>query len=153
MQNQLNRRQALTGITLAGAIGMLPIAAAAVAQRDPDAAILQSWEARQAALARIEARGDYFDAEEHSATDAAIYDGADALITRATASTPKGMLAQAWVALSYVQDSFSATNQRQNALIRRAAYSELLKEGEHLDWELRTILAVIRSLRTVAGEA
>ncbi len=154
MENQLSRRQALAGIGVAGATAALPIAGAAIAQAQAhgDTAILAAWEARQAALARIEKRGTFFDAEDHSPADVEIYDAADELIGKATATTPRGLLAQAWVALAYAQDSFSLTNQRQNALIRRADY-EALAADKKLDWEPRTILALIRSLRAMIGEA
>ncbi|HEX8444393.1 MAG TPA: hypothetical protein VF631_12190 [Allosphingosinicella sp.] len=152
MNTQLPRRATMTGIALAGATSRAPIAIASIAKPRADADILRTWDHRQCALAEIEARGDYFDAEQESPTQAAIYDQADEQIARATATTLRGLLAQAWVALSYVQDSFSEVNRRQNALIRRADYDGLIAEGEYLDWEVQTQLAVIRSLRNMTGE-
>jgi hypothetical protein len=133
MSQQLSRRQALTGLTLAGATGMLPIVAASIAKaNDGDSAILGAWDRRQKALQRIEARGTYFETETHSPELAEVYDAADNFITKATATTPRGLLVQAWVAMSYVQDSFTETRQRQNALIRHADYDALAKD-EDLD--------------------
>jgi hypothetical protein len=154
MTDRLTRRTALAAIGGAGALAV-PAAALAAATRSTgsDAAILNAWEARQSALARIESRGTFFDAEEQSPADIAIYDQADEVIATATATTPQGLLAQAWVALAYAQDSFTEGNRRQNELIRNTDYAGLLAEGDYLDWEIRTQLAVIRSLRTMTGEA
>jgi hypothetical protein len=152
MQTQMSRREALAGIGFIGTASTGMWAAIAYARSDGDEAILAAWDRRQAALAVIEANGPYFDAETDSPEAAAIYDEADVAIAKATATTPRGLLVQAWVAASYVQDSFNEVGRRQNAMIRRADYAGLLGEGAYLDWELQTQLAVIRSLRAMTGE-
>jgi hypothetical protein len=152
MSAALSRRAALTGIGLAGATAMLPITAASLPKGGGDAEILAAWKVRQAALAKIESRDTYFDAETHSPVEAELFDKADQAITKATATTLQGLLAQAWVALSYTQPSFTAECARQNDLIRRADYNVLERE-RGLDWEINTQLATIRSLRAMIGEA
>ena len=110
MSPALSRRAALTDLALAGGAALAPVAIAWLPKASGDSEILAAWKVRQAALTKIEQRGSYFHAEEHSPVKSALFDKADEAITAATATTPRGLLAQAWVALSYVQNSFTETN-------------------------------------------
>jgi hypothetical protein len=139
---------------LLGAISTAPLAIVTPALAAPagDAAILSAWEVRQRALALIVERGPYFECEDHSPQLTEVYDQADNRIIKTTATTAAGGLAQAWVTWSYIGVEHNDRDKRVGDMIRRADFAALEAE-RGLDFEHVCMLQIVRTLRTLAGEA
>lgn len=113
----------------------------------PDAAILQAWELRRGAYARLYALPDEPhgapSAEYHACND--VIDAAEAVIQREIAATPRGVAAQAWTALWH-HPSITDAEQPQLVAVTEGNLQHFLELGSRLDWELRLHVAVLRSL-------
>lgn len=144
-------RRAILGAALLTPIAAVPFAKGAMASA-PDAEIITAWAARQQAMATIYARGDYREAERHSPAESAIMDAADMKISDTRATTPQGALAKAWVAWAYQGTEFHPDDQRIGDMIRNADIVALTREVD-LDFQHQTILGLVQSLRTLAGES
>jgi hypothetical protein len=117
----------------------------------PDAAILAAWDRRAAAFEALRrlpidaaTGGSTPEQDEHWA----IADAAEAEICAAVATTPRGAELQLWVAATYVFDTAE-----DEAPCYRADLDWLNTKFAGLDWTHKLMVATIRSLRAMGGEA
>lgn len=114
-----------------------------------DAAIIEAWEARTEAFAKLPGlrpadTDDYTPDEE--AQWAIIY-AAEKVIHAGTASTPQGAEAQLWTSLYYL----FIDNEQVNAT-HRCDVDWFLTRDEDFDWSERLAFAAIRSMRAMQAE-
>jgi hypothetical protein len=122
----------------------------------PDAAILNAWERRTAAYARYNAlpsdvRADPTFSFADGMTDAerrewAIIDEAEADIVEAVATTPAGVAAQLWTALSHI-----VTERRHVEAVQRGDLVAMIAFNHELDWNEKLIVSALRSLYAMEG--
>lgn len=122
---------------IAATAAAAPFPAIALPINHPDAALEAAWQ-------RLVIARDTLDliAEDHSQIEReqwAIVDEAEALIQRATATTPRGAALQLWVALSHTLDTNG-----EDKLVRAGDLEAL--EARQVDWNARCIFAALRSL-------
>lgn len=87
----------------------------------PDARLLDAWNRRQLALARIEAMGDFFDSEEHSPEATREFDAADAAVFEEPAVSLEGAIAKLWTVAQFCLGNLQSDLARDAAAaIRRA---------------------------------
>lgn len=154
MATQTTRRALLGGAGLAAAVAIVPAIAASTTTGN-DAELLARWNMRQDLYAQACARGPWFYAETRSRELCVKHDAQEIPITSATAETVRGALAQAWLAWDAQGDVRTEADRKLAALIHSADFAALadLERRKQLDWDDTTMFAVIRSLRTLAGEA
>jgi len=114
-----------------------------------DAAIIDAWNARTEAFAKLPGlrptdTDDYTPDEE---AQWAIIDAAEKIIHAGTAATPQGAEAQLWTSLYYL----FIDNEQVNAT-HRCDVDWFLARDEDFDWSERLALAAIRSLRAMQAE-
>lgn len=118
-----------------------------VSDDSPDAELLEAWNERQMALAMIEERGRYYNAETHAPRASKMFDAAEARVDKLPATTFHGILAKLWVALAasggHVRDE---EDRAQGDAIRRADLAEVEAFATELEYEQSTILSAIRSV-------
>ena len=123
---------------------------ASIANSDPDAAIFNAWNRRQAASRDYNALpfADYEDChgaytpEEQAVLD--IIDAAEEEIRSSIAATPQGIALQLWVALHAL-----VTQRDDNRAANEADLEYFEHKGEEADWNVRMIVAAIRSLQNM----
>ncbi|MBL9066452.1 MAG: hypothetical protein JNN10_09185 [Sphingopyxis sp.] len=118
----------------------------------PDGAILEAWGRRSVASA-IYASLPFSDCpnaaytpEEKAQID--IMDAAENLICAATATTPQGVAIQLWTALAHVEQ-----DREPEAAINIMDLDWFLLDETRFDWNVRLILAALKSLRAIGGAA
>jgi len=155
MNTQTTRRALIGGAGFAAAVAAVPAIAARSTITGNDAELLARWDMRQDLYAQACARGPWFYAETHSSELCVKHDAQEIPITSATAETVRGALAQAWLAWDAQGDVRTEDDRKLAALIHSADFTALadLERRKQLDWDDTTMFAVIRSLRTLAGEA
>lgn len=123
-----------------------------IAPAKDDAAILAAWGRRSVACA-IYATLPFSDCpkveytpEEQAQID--IMDAAEILICEATATTPQGAAIQLWTALAHIEQDTHA-----EAAINIMDLDWFLRDETQFDWNVRLILAALRSLRAIGGAA
>jgi hypothetical protein len=123
-----------------------------IAPAKDDAAILAAWGRRSVACA-IYATLPFSDCpkveytpEEQTQID--IMDAAEILICDATATSPQGAAIQLWTALAHIEQDRDA-----EAAINIMDLDWFLTDETRFDWNVRLILAALRSLRAIGGEA
>lgn len=153
--NTTTRRALIGGAGLAAAVAVIPANAARSTTTGNDAELLARWNMRQDIYAQACARGPWFYAETHSSELCVKHDAQEVPIVNATAETFRGALAQAWLAWGAQGDVRTEDDHKRAALIHAADFSALadMERRKELDWDDSTMFAVIRSLRTLAGEA
>lgn len=118
-----------------------------VSDDSPDFALVEAWNDRQIALAMIEERGRYYNADSDAPTATKMFDAAELRITQLPATTFPGILAKLWVALAASGGKVRDEEHRaQSDAIRRADLAEVEAFGVELEYEQSTILSAIRSL-------
>ena len=155
MNTQTTRRALIGGAGLAAAVAVVPAIAARSTASGNDAELLARWNMRQDLYAQACARGPWFYAETHSSELCEKHDAQEIPIASTTAQTVQGALAQAWLAWGAQGDVRTEDDHKRAALIHSADFAALadLERGKQLDWDDTTMFALIRSLRTLAGEA
>lgn len=111
-----------------------------------DSAILAAWERRVAAYNVInggELRGSVCTAAPYWA----IVDECGKLIHSTVAQTARGIEIQIWTALH----NSSAYNKSEEQAILSMDLDYVSKHAENFDWDTRTMVAAIRSLRAMEG--
>lgn len=154
--NTTTRRALIGGSGLAAVVAITPaIAAPSATVASKDTELLRHWEGRQRSYAQIVANGSYYTGELHSPEATRRHDAHEVPIVAATATTARGALAQAWLAWDAQGQIRSEDDRNRYALIHAADFDALadLERRKELDWDDSTMFAVIRSLRTLAGEA
>lgn len=155
MSTQTTRRALIGGAGLAAAVAVVPAIAARSTANGNDAELLARWNMRQDFYGQACARGPWFYAETHSSELCAKHDAQEVPIVNATAETIRGALAQAWLAWDAQGDIRTEDDRKLAALIHSADFAALadLERRKLMEWDDCTMLALIRSLRTLAGEA
>lgn len=105
----------------------------------PDGAILQAWEWRSSATASLKALP--LDGDEKGYEK--IIDDTDVAIRKHVASTPQGVAVQLWAALDHMMH-VGEDNDRV-----MAGDLEALTDDATLDWDVRLIIAALRSLKSM----
>jgi len=154
MANETTRRALIGGAGLAAVALAAPVIAAA-APSAGDAALLAHWEVRQRSYAQMMADGTYYDSARNAPALLNDHDTHEIAAMKATARTPQGALAQAWIAWEAQGSVWDDGDRTRNALIHAADFDALerMERDHELDWDDVAMLTVIRSLRTLAGEA
>lgn len=127
-------------------------AGATTLTKNDDAEILAAWGRRSVACAiygtlpfsdcpKVE-----YTPEERAQID--IMDAAEIMVCDATATTPQGVAVQLWTALAHIEQSVEA-----EAAINIMDLDWFLADETRFDWNVRLILAAIRSLRAMGGAA
>lgn len=120
-----------------------------LSQTRSDEAILAAWERRRAAYGRYNALpfsdssepGD-MTPEERAEWDQ--IDAADEVIREHVATTPEGAAVQLWIALQH-----SITQRDDEAACLRRDLGWFEAKGEGLDWNVRLVIAALRSLKAM----
>ena len=113
----------------------------------PDFALVEAWNDRQIALAMIEERGRYYDADSHAPRALKMFDAAEKRISQLPATTFPGILAKLWLALAASGGQITDEEDRaQSDAIRRADLAEVEAFEVELEYEQSTILSAIRDL-------
>lgn len=110
-----------------------------------DAAILEAWDRRKAAYAIYETLPPHEGQGAYSAAEAAqwaIIDAAELVIQTTTATTVGGAEVQLWCAVYH-----SLTGRPESDACLRADLDWFDANAEELDWNVKMMLAAIRSLR------
>lgn len=146
----ITRRGAFRAI---GSIATASIIAVQSVTASADAELLAAWNERQSALAKIEARGAFYWCETHSPKLAARFDRAEMQVYTLPASTPRGILAKLWVALSHMGGVVRNEDERAHwCAIRRADFAEVQSFAAEFDFDCSTVWSAIVSLNaTVEG--
>lgn len=156
MTTQTTRRALIGGAGLAAITAIVPaVTARSATVTSKDVELLAHWEGRQRSYAQIVANGSYYTGELHSPSATRKHDAHEVPIVAATATTARGALAQAWLAWDAQGQIRNDDDRNRYALIHAADYEALadMERRKELDWDDSTMFAVIRSLRTLAGEA
>jgi len=117
-----------------------------------DAAILEAWGRRSVANA-IYIRLPFSDSPNAAYTpeelaQIEIMDAAEMAICKATATEPRGVAVQLWTALAHIE-----TDREAEAAINIMDLDWFLLDDERFDWNVRLILAALKSLRAMGGAA
>lgn len=133
------------------------VIAAAIADLDrlaptlgTDEAILAAWERRAAAYARYNALphseepGGAYTPEEQAEWD--IIDAAEEIIRSHVAATPQGVAVQLWAALQHTTDY-----RWDDEACQRRDLTTLESRSDELDWNIRLVVAALRSLKSMEG--
>lgn len=109
-----------------------------------DAAILAAW-------GRYQAARESYDSDAPLGSDDTLekeMNDAEAVIQATIAGTPKGVEIQAWIALAHI-----ATGRDADEAAYRGDLAWFDQRDHERDWIERLLLAAIRSLRAMGGEA
>jgi hypothetical protein len=123
-----------------------------IAPAKDDAEILAAWGRRSVACAIYsglpftECPSEVYTPEEQEQVN--IMDAAEAAIHEATATTPQGAAIQLWTALAHIEQDRTA-----EAAINIMDLDWFLIDETRFDWNVRLILAALRSLRAMGGAA
>ncbi len=117
-----------------------------------DAAILEAWGRRSVASAIYsglpfsDCPNAAYTPEEKAQID--IMDAAEKQICDATATTPQGVAIQLWTALAHIEQ-----DREPESAINIMDLDWFLLDETRFDWSVRLILAALKSLRAMGGEA
>lgn len=115
---------------------------------DLDAPLLASWNARQKALAEIEAVASFYKADEAAPAKVAVFDMLENSIPKMPARTAKGLMAKLWLALAHSGPVCSTDELRaESDAIRRADFGEVMAFADRLDFDQQIIFHAIRDIR------
>ncbi len=155
MSTQTTRRALIGGAGLAAVVALAPAVAAVRPTQGRDAELLAHWEGRQRCYRQMMAAGTYYDACSLSPALVTEHDRHETQIVEATAYTAQGLLAQAWIAWEAQGTVFREDDRARHELIHAADFNalEAIERRQELDWNDVAMLAVIRGLRTLAGQA
>lgn len=115
-------------------------------QSDMDSAILCAWERRVAAFNMING-GTLPEGDDSAAPYWAIVEECDKLIQSSTATTPKAIETQIWVALH----NSSAYLESEEAAILGMDLAFVEEHASQFEWAARPMVAALRSLRALAA--
>lgn len=145
---EVSRRAIISGMIAAPAF---VAASATAAQTKSDAPILAAWHTRQAALKKIETRGNFYYAETHSPVETEAFDKAEMAVANLPASTPAGVIAKLWVALSHMGGQIASEEDRaESDLMRRAHLPAVSLLKRDLDFDLHVMVSAIEALTVIA---
>lgn len=155
MNTQTTRRALIGGAGLAAVVALATAVAAVQPARGKDADLLAHWEGRQRCYRQMMADGTYYDAQRLAGALVAEHDHHETQIVETKAYTAEGLLAQAWIAWESQGTMFHEVDRARHELIHAADFDALEAIGRRreLDWDDVAMLAVIRGLRTLAGQA
>lgn len=146
-QHETTRRAVISALM---AVPVMAISTVAVAQGSPDAELIQSWNARQKALAAIEANGSFFKAETHSPAATKRFDDAEMRVFNLPAKTVEGAILKLWVALAHSGGQMQSDEQRaQWDTIRRADLAAVESFADDVDFDTALIFQSIRALSAI----
>lgn len=116
-----------------------------------DAVIEAAWKRRQEAYIAYNAMPDDETAIAGTYTPAErklwdTIDAAEAVIHEAVATTPRGVMLQLWCAMYH-----SVTGREDDAALTRGDFAAIDRLDNDLDWNVRLILAALRSLQKLEG--
>jgi hypothetical protein len=113
----------------------------------PDAFIVAAWNKRQEALAALEARGTFYDADDHSPKEMEAFDTLENGIPLLPALTAYGLIAKLWVSMTHRGPYCSTAEIRaEQDTIRRADYAEVEALLDRLDFDQQATFRAIRDL-------
>lgn len=115
---------------------------------DPDFALLLAWNERQRLLAKIEAVGRFYDADDNAPTESAAFDTLDGAIPKMPALTARGLLAKLWITLARYGGKVTSEEERaESDTIRRADFDAVEAFEDRLDFEQEALFRAIRDVR------
>lgn len=125
---------------------------------------VKAWNGRVGALAAVEMRGSFFDAEKNCPKIGDLFDGYEEAFRKVQAETTQGVLAKLWVALSHLgpspadygnrgDDAGAANCRAEHDAVRRGDTDEVASFIERWDFGEEVLFGAIRDLERMMREA